>query len=115
MIVLQAYDDAAQQVSSGTNGIYVGRTFITNAHRDGASIEALAEAIVHESIHGCLQRDVLERPFTPGLDDRPAIASPWTGRPLPVRAFLEASFVWFGLVQLWARAADGSVFDPAES
>ena len=79
VIVLQAYDDAPQQVSSGTNGIYVGRTFITNAHRDGASVEALAEAIVHESIHGCLQRDVLDRPFTRALDDRPAIASPWTG------------------------------------
>jgi len=115
VIVLQAHDDSPHRVSSGTNGIYVGRTFITNAHADVASVEALAEAIVHESIHGCLQRDVLDRPFTRASDDRPAITSPWTGRPLPVRAFLEASFVWFGLVQLWAGTTGREVFDADES
>ncbi|WP_344116830.1 aKG-HExxH-type peptide beta-hydroxylase [Kribbella alba] len=120
VIVIQTDANAPQQVSSGTNGIYVGRTFITNAHVEGATTEALMEAIVHESIHGLLQRDVLDNPFVPGAgdDETPAVASPWTGRPLPVRAFLEASFVWFGLVQLWAQAcaaADSEAVEPTEA
>jgi len=72
--------------------------------------------VVHEAIHGLLYRDALGQPWVGGeaADDAPRLASPWTGRVLPVRPFLEAACVWFGLAHLWALAsqAPAGTFPP---
>jgi hypothetical protein len=38
--------------------------------------------------------------------------SPWTGTKLPVRQFLQACFVWYGLVHFWALAWTTGAFAP---
>ena len=113
VLVLQIDPAAPAQVASGTNGHYIGRSFLTNPHSPEATVECLAEAIVHEAIHGLLYRESLRRPWVSGDAAReiPCVESPWTGRLLPVRAFLEASCVWFGLVHMWALACQAGTFD----
>lgn len=114
VLVLQVDGDAPHQVASGTNGHYIGRSFVTNPHRPEATLECLAEAVVHEAIHGLLYRDSRLEPWVTGAAARevPRVASPWTGRALPVRAFLEACCVWYGLSHLWALAWQEGPFDP---
>jgi hypothetical protein len=112
VLVLQI-DPTSRAVASGTNGRYIGRSFIANPHSQDATHDCLAEAIVHEAIHGLIFRESLRRPWVdgPAALEVPRVESPWTGRPLPVRPYLEASFVWFGLVHLWALALRHGVFD----
>jgi hypothetical protein len=113
VLVLQVDADAPDQVTSGTNGNYIGRSFITNPHHPDASIDCLVEAIVHEAIHGLLYRDSYGNAWvcSDAAAEVPRVTSPWTGRALPVRSFLEATFVWFGLVHLWALASRSEIFD----
>lgn len=112
VLVLQI-DPTSQAVASGTNGRYVGRSFVANPHSQDATLDCLAEAVVHEAIHGLIFRESLRRPWVDGLAslEEPRVPSPWTGRPLPVRPYLEATFVWFGLVHLWALALRHGVFE----
>ena len=117
VLVLQIDPDAADQVASGTNGNYIGRSFVTNPHHPDASMEALTEGIVHEAIHGLLYREGLDKPWVSGeaAVEVPRVRSPWSGRALPVRPFLEAAHVWFGLAHLWALGCQSDRFDPHES
>jgi hypothetical protein len=112
VLVLQI-DPTSRAVASGTNGRFVGRSFIANPHSEDASLDCLAEAVVHEAIHGLIFRQSLRRPWVDGEAsvEVPRVESPWTGRQLPVRSYLEAAFVWFGLVHLWALALRHDVFD----
>lgn len=112
VLILQIDEDAPETISSGTTGQYIGRTFITNPHHDNATPDCLAEAIVHEAIHGFLYRHQRLRSWT-SAPEEPAVKSAWTGRPLPVRAFLEATFVWYGLTHLWADVLSAGTCDAA--
>jgi hypothetical protein len=114
VLVLQPHPDAPDQVASGTNGNYVGRSFLTNPHRAEATLACLAEGIVHEAIHGLLYRDAFTQAWVSGhaAHEVPRVESPWTGRALPVRPYLEAACVWFGLVHLWALAYRAEAFEP---
>jgi hypothetical protein len=113
VLVLQIDAAAPAHIASGTNGNFIGRSFVTNAHLATATPDGLAEAIVHEAIHGLLYRDSLARPWVSGdaALEAPRVRSPWTGRALSVRAFLEATCVWFGLSHLWALAHRQGLFD----
>jgi hypothetical protein len=112
VLVLQVDPDTPSVVSSGTSGRYIGRSFITNPHLPSAPVESLAEAVLHEAIHGLLYRDQRARAWVSGkaAEEIDRLRSPWTGRVLPIRAFLEACCVWYGLVHLWALALDAGVF-----
>lgn len=113
VLVLQIDPTSVHHVASGTNGNYIGRSFLTNPHLPEASLDCLAEAVVHEAIHGLLYRDSLRRPWVRGEAalEQPRVRSPWTGRALTVRAFLEATCVWFGLAHLWALSHKARLFD----
>jgi hypothetical protein len=113
VLALQIDPESLHHVASGTNGNYVGRSFVTNPHLPEASLDCLAEGIVHEAIHGLLYRDSLPRPWVRAgaAQEVPRVQSPWTGRALTVRAFLEAACVWFGLVHLWALSHNAGMFE----
>lgn len=113
VLVLQI-DPSSGAVASGTNGRYVGRSFIANPQSTDTTLDCLAEAMVHEAIHGMIFRESLRRPWVEGEAsvEVPRVPSPWTGRPLPVRPYLEAVCVWFGLVHLWALALRRGEFEP---
>lgn len=83
-----------------------GRPVFHNPHQRGVTNAILADALVHESVHGMI--DVLEicAPVlqAPGARTQRVVASPWTGRRLDVDTFLQACCVWYALASLWCRA-----------
>ena len=91
---------------SGTSAQFVGRAIFTNPHLSSVSAEAIAEAIVHEATHGMLYMQERTMPWVPpeyyGPEDKTYV-SPWTGTPLPLRPYLQAYFVWFGILNFWLR------------
>jgi HEXXH motif-containing protein len=93
--------------SSGTTGQYIGRSVVTNMQRSDLNVAEVADSIVHEAIHALLSMQerrrkwVLEEDL---YDSTPRAISPWSGRHLPLRAFLQACFVWYGLLNFWLQA-----------
>ena len=113
VLVLQRDEDADDGLdfTSGSSGRYLGRTVLANAHL--ASDAELAEALVREAIHALLSVQDEHDPWV--LDEELAravscLASPWTGRPLPVRALLHDCFVEYGLVHFWRIARHRASF-----
>ncbi|WP_326600676.1 radical SAM protein [Streptomyces sp. NBC_01803] len=49
------------------------------------------------------------------FDPRPSVRSPWTGRLLPIRPFLQATFVWYGLLHFWSLALAAGAFPTARA
>ena len=117
VLVIQPDPAAPGRSSSGSNGQFVGRSFVTNVQSPDVTAEAVADAVVHEGIHGLLYMQQVMQPWGPSeliYNQAPAAASPWTGRMLPLRSFLEACFVWYGLLHFWCYALSQSVFEPRE-
>jgi hypothetical protein len=116
VLVLQKDLDAPTSFSSGSHGQYIARSFIANPHLPKVDEVDIAEAIIHEAIHGLLymqERDkrwVLNPAF---YAPDPVVASPWTGNPLDLRPFLQACFVWYGLLNFWCLALEANTFDRA--
>jgi hypothetical protein len=107
-------EESATQFSSGSSGQFVGRTVIANAHLDKITLIEVSEALVHEAIHSVLYMDENLRPWVldPALYAGPArIASPWTGTALPLRPYLQACFVWYGLTHYWSEMLRRRVID----
>jgi HEXXH motif-containing protein len=88
---------------------YVGRIALVNPQL--VSEWLIADALVHEAVHSYLymhdpnplwglDADVREEP---GM-----VRSPWTGRALPVCAFLHACFVWYALLFFWGQVLRSS-------
>ena len=76
----------------------------------------IADAIVHEAIHALLYMQEQKKPWVHDPDlYGPAVRtlSPWSGNPLPLRPFMQAAFVWYGLLQFWTRALARGAFSPA--
>jgi HEXXH motif-containing protein len=100
--------------ASSTSGNYTGRSMLVNPHNTDAQLCTIADAIVHESIHGILYMAERMEPWVRDEDvffSREAlIESPWTGRRLLLRAFMQACFVWHGLRMMWRRPACADVF-----
>ena len=106
--------EARTQFSSGSSGQFVGRSVLANPHLDKVRVEHIAEAIVHEAIHSVLYMDEQHDPWVldPELYAGPMrIDSPWTGNPLPLRPYLQACFVWYGLLGFWSAALGKEPFD----
>jgi hypothetical protein len=98
--------------SSGSSSTpsHVGRLLLRNGHL--MDVARLAETLVHEAIHSIL--DVLEtsEPFA----DHPQppnknilVRSPWTNNEIPLRIYVHACFVWYGLVKFWKAALQRDV------
>jgi len=105
--VLVLQKDEAQGFSSGSEGRYVGRSAIGNPQMSSVDELELAEAVVHEAIHSLLYMQEHYQPWALAeslyrVDQK--VVSPWTGTPLPVRPFLQACFVWYGVLNFWSRA-----------
>ncbi len=118
VLVLQPDPDAPRSFSSGTSGQYPGRSLLANAHLPSVSLEVIADGLVHESIHGLLYMQEQQRPWV--LTDalyggQKVTRSPWTGTPLPLRPYMQAAFVWYGLLHFWSQALAAGVFDPARA
>jgi hypothetical protein len=105
--------DADGRFSSGSTGEYVGRSIFCNAHSSAVDAGILAEALVHESIHSLLYMHETCEPWVASDDLRAndaVVVSPWTGVRLPLRNYLQACFVWFGLAEFWSMAHGSDAF-----
>lgn len=112
--VIVAQAEPSRRFWSGSNGQHVGRVMIVNADAANTGTEEIADAIVHEAIHGFLYMHETIEPWVLGkklYTSAGVIASPWSGTELPVRPFMQAAFVWYGLAMFWAQHVDGNVFD----
>ncbi len=112
--VIVAQTEPSGKFWSGSNGQYVGRVVLVNADVAGSPVEEVADAIVHEAIHGFLYMHECVEPWVRGYSlytDEGAIPSPWSGNLLPVRPYMQACFVWYGLAMFWAQHIDRNVFD----
>ena len=115
VLVVQPDPVAPRRSSSGSNGQFVGRSFVTNVQSRDITTEAVADAVVHEGIHGLLYMQQLIQPWGPPeliYSSQPEVMSPWTGCELPLRSFLEACFVWYGLLHFWCHCLISTVFEP---
>lgn len=112
-LVLLPDPGAPQQFSSGSSGQFVGRSVLANPHLPKVGEVELAEGLVHEAIHAVLYMDEQHDPWVldPALYAGPLrVTSPWTGNRLPLRPFLQAAFVWYGLLAFWSRAHGSAAF-----
>jgi hypothetical protein len=115
--VLIARVDAQNEAlfTSGSNGEYIGRSFVTNAHIAPVGPVDLAESLIHEGIHALLYMQEREHAWVSDeeLYDPLAarVVSPWTGAHLGIRPFLQACFVWYGLLHFWAATTGTGAFD----
>jgi hypothetical protein len=112
VIVLQS-DNIRPKFSSVSTGSYIGLVIIRNPHSENVSDIGLAEVMVHEAIHSLLFMALHTRPW--GADNVYAngvkIVSPWSGRPLDLYQFLQACFVWYGLLHFWNLALQAKTFN----
>jgi hypothetical protein len=106
--------DDARGFSSGSETRYIGRSELCNLHNSGIDHFDVAEALVHESIHSILYMEERRRPWVPAAlyAPIPRVVSPWSGRVLPLRPFLQACFVWYGIAQFWGKTATTANFPP---
>lgn len=115
-------DDARGGFTSNSPQGFVGQAILTNAHLSMVDDVVVAEALVHESIHGFVgmseaiglaghradeQWVANERVY----EGYSCTVSPWTGKALDLPTYLHACFVWWGLLNLWASLAGQRVFD----
>ncbi|HET9769205.1 MAG TPA: HEXXH motif-containing putative peptide modification protein, partial [Thermoanaerobaculia bacterium] len=114
-LVLRPDPSAPDKAWSGSWSTMIGKAVLANQHLPSSSPAALADAILHESIHSFLYR--LERsaaifalPPPPEL----SVRSPWTGAELASSSFSHACLVWFGLWSFWRRALAGGSSAVAE-
>lgn len=116
VIVLRS-NNTRTEFSSGSYRRYIGRVVFGNPHSESASDIKLAEAMVHEAIHALLYMTHYAVPW--GVEnhrtyaDGVRIASPWTSVPLKVSSFLQACFVWYGLLHFWSLALRLKAFKDA--
>lgn len=118
-LVLRVEQSSWSHFRSNSPQGYVGRAVITNAH--AADDVALAEALVHESMHGLVGMSEAIGLVLGGdkawitdhalYDGESRTISPWTGTALDLPTYLHACFVWFGLLQLWSRTYSIELFD----
>ncbi|MDH6630683.1 HEXXH motif-containing protein, partial [Streptomyces sp. LBL] len=106
-------DDSESIFSSGSCAQYVGRSVLGNPQLSFVDEVTIAEGVVHESIHGLLYMHETMESWV--LDESlfgggPTVSSPWTGRTLPIRPFLQACFVWYGLFRFWSIASETGHF-----
>ena len=114
VLVLQKDDESPQQFASGSNGHYIGRSFLANPHLPQVCEVHVADAVVHEGIHALLY---MQEQADPWLSDPalkrspPRVRSPWSGSSLTLPSFLQACFVWYGLLHFWSLALSAATFD----
>ena len=99
--------------ASGSSGQFVGRSALWNVQSEGVDEIDVAEGFVHEAIHSVLYMQERLRPWVHKQElygPELRITSPWTGNLLPLRPFLQACFVWYGLTNFWLAALRATVF-----
>jgi hypothetical protein len=110
---LRAMEKTSNGFYSSTFWGYPSLVRLTNSHLPEVSTEMLMEAAVHEAIH-CLLHvyEELESPFVVTSEgERLPIVSPWTGVTIPLRSYIHACAVWYGIYWLWSTVQENQPCD----
>jgi len=115
VLILQRDPEAPRMFASGSSGQFIGRSVLSNPQLPGVDAAEIAEGLVHEAIHALLYMQEQFRPWVDAALYGPEhrTQSPWTGNTLPLRSYLQACFVWYGLLHFWALAYGGGGFPDA--
>ena len=115
VLVLQRDPEAPAMFASGSSGQFIGRSVLSNPQLPGVDAVEVAEGLIHESIHALLYMQEQRRRWVDPALYGPELRtqSPWTGNSLPLRPYLQACFVWYGLLHFWAMAYGRDVFPAA--
>jgi len=97
------------RAASSSSGI--GRVVLRNPHLQSATVPEIVDALVHEMIHAVLDLVEIRSPFVGAEFKGERVPSPWTGRPLDLRTYIHACFVWYGLLQFWRSSLSAAVGD----
>ncbi|SDS40955.1 aKG-HExxH-type peptide beta-hydroxylase [Actinoplanes derwentensis] len=114
VLILQPDPEAPTSFSTGSSAQYIGRSVFGNPVLETVDSVLLAEGLVHEAIHSYMYMNERLEPWVINAElygPQYRTRSPWTGHPLPLRAYLQACFVWYGLLNLWARSTSHTAFD----
>jgi hypothetical protein len=102
VVVLRADKDRSKGFTSSSFRHHAGLTLLANPHIALCDPLKILDSLVHEAIHALIY---LYEPLNSDLCSiRPRdfrIASPWSGRALNVDQYVQACFVWWGLLNLW--------------
>ncbi len=111
--VVFSVDQSVQGLSSGSTPSHIGRMRFSNAQM--ANDYQFVEIITHECTHNVIHMLETEEQWIDREDQLPAhnsVVSPWSGRSLSFRKYLEANFVWYGLYHLWKRIIETETLPP---
>jgi hypothetical protein len=102
----------AEYCISATSGSYINRVVLANPELLSPSV--LIDSLVHECIHGLLFMVNELEAWLPTVDEAgqygEQFTSYWSGRGLALRSFLEAHFVWYGLLRFWEFASQHNLY-----
>ncbi|MCY4416464.1 MAG: HEXXH motif-containing putative peptide modification protein [Chloroflexi bacterium] len=95
---------------SGSHPHLRGSAGFSNLHSLRWAPGQVAEALLHESIHSLISKmEIADSLFSSYRDARNISAtSPWSGRALPLWAYVHACFLWFGSWHFWQLAGSHS-------
>jgi hypothetical protein len=103
-------DNGIDGYQGGSNRVYMGRANLINPHLQYITPRNIASSLVHEAIHICLYKIELWQIPCRSIEElyKPCRISPWTGQVIHLLAFIHASFVWFGLLNIWKMIVESS-------
>jgi HEXXH motif-containing protein len=101
-LVLRVDPSMPKSLSSCSFRSHAGMSLIVNPKTVTCDELRLLDSIVHESIHSAIYmyEPVVAPLCLPVVRDL-QLHSPWTGRLLTVDQFVQACFVWWGLMKMW--------------
>jgi hypothetical protein len=114
VLILQKDPTDPANFTSGSTGQFIGRSFLSNPHLDAVDEVGLAEGIVHEAIHALLYMQERQKDWVCSRElylPNQILISPWTGSCLALRSFLQACFVWYGILHLWSQSLLAGEFE----
>jgi hypothetical protein len=88
--------------ASGSFCDHAGLTLIVNPHVLKGDVLRLIDAVVHESVHAAIYMyEPLVAPLCRAKPRKLRVQSCWSGRVLTLDQYVQACFVWWGLLNLW--------------
>jgi hypothetical protein len=88
--------------ASGTFRGHAGMTLIVNPQVIAGSTLRLVDALVHESVHTAIEMfEQVDAHLCRPAPSELRLRSCWSGRDLTLDQFVQACFVWWGLLNLW--------------
>lgn len=95
---------------SASRNSYIGQIALLNCQLAHIDIPFLAESLVHESIHSLMWRaEILCHFLNNPTVEMENVISPWSGRELHFYTFIQACFVWYGVLHFWRNALENRV------